>query len=292
LNNIILALLLGVGGFFAAALFTFVIGLAGAPGALLTAAVTRGKTGSEVPAWGVLLTALGQFAASLVWIAALYNSVHGWLDNGSGLGRFLVWVVALIIANAPLAVALKDAAREPNKNVQHVATTIASPLTLIASLVLLFVPSLLEKGFGWVPHFGNGASSNQAQTSLPPEYVSHRDSLSSAFQAFSTVTRLTQVPAGQTSMASTPEHDLKVKRALEQGLRAGRSVGRDFLNWLHPQMQEHFEGRYLAGQALYLEGLQEQNPAKQIRGNELIAEWYSQFWEAHSKMVVAKAFPE
>lgn len=93
-------------------------------------------------------------------------------------------------------------------------------------------------------------------------------------------------------MASTPEHDAKVMRALENGLNSGRSVGADFLNWLHPQMQEFFESRYLAGQHLYSEGLQQQDLQKQIRGNELIREWHTEFWDANSKVIAAKAFPE
>lgn len=292
MNSIVLAILLAVGGTLAATFYTLVVGLAGAPGALLSVAGSRRRTTAGIIVSGFILTALGQLAASLLWIAVIYQSVHAWLGESGGVGRFLVWVVAFYIANAPALIARKDAAREADKNVQHVATFVVTRLTLVASFVLLFMPSLLHGNLGWVPHFGQGRGSVEALDSIPDKFLSSRDCLSCAFRAFSNATSLTQVPAGQTSMASTPQHDKKVVNALEEGLRAGHSVGADFLDWLHPQMRDFFEGQYLAGQALYLEGLQQEDLQKQMRGNELIRGWHTKFWDDHKKLIAAKAFPE
>lgn len=147
------ALLLGFGGILAAAIYTFVIGLAGVPGALLSAAAAKRSPDGATPVWGLLLTVAGQLYASLVFVALVIHLVESRLSGVTGLGKWVAWSVAFFVAVAPPVIALKDAARAVRRNVQHTATTLTAPLTALGFLLFQFFPALMNAGWGWVPHF-------------------------------------------------------------------------------------------------------------------------------------------
>ena len=147
------ALLLGFGGIFAAAIYTFVVGLAGAPGALLSAAAAKRSPNGANPLWGLYLTMAGQLYASLVFVALVIHFVEPRLRGATGLGKWVVWGVAFLVAVAPPAIALKDAAHADRRNVQHTATTFTAPLTVLGFFLFQFFPALMGVGWGWVPHF-------------------------------------------------------------------------------------------------------------------------------------------
>jgi hypothetical protein len=147
------AILLGFGGIFAAAIYTFVVGLAGAPGALLSAAAVKRSPDGAIPVWGLLLTVAGQLYAALVFVALVTNFVEAHLSGTTGIGKWVAWIVAFFVAVAPTVIALKDAARVEQRNVQHHATTLTAPLTAVGFFVFQFFPSLMNTGWGWVPRF-------------------------------------------------------------------------------------------------------------------------------------------
>jgi len=146
-------ILLAFGGTLLAALFTFVVGLAGAPGAFLTTLAMR-RTGSQaIPLWGLLLTVAGQLYASLAFVAFIIQTTSSRLAGVAGFGTWIAWTVTFLVACAPAFIALKDAARAEVKKVQHGATTFTAPLTAIGFLVFVLAPGVLRAGWGWVPHF-------------------------------------------------------------------------------------------------------------------------------------------
>lgn len=286
MNPWALALLLATGGTFLAGLFTFVIGLAGAPGALLD--LPRRRRGdARVSGLALLLTVIGQTAAVTIWIAAIFLSVDHWLRGSTGVGHFVAWVIALWVANAPAAFANIEAARDANTNAQHGAIAFTGVFTTIISLVLIAVPGHGRSVLSWVPHFGSG----QHAIALPRSFAADRDSLSSAFGHFRRAQDLTAVPDGASSKESSPALDSAVTNEIKAGLTAGHTVSDAFLDWLHPGMREHFRGEYLAGQAMYLDGLQHQDSVKQVDGIRLIQRWNDSFWDANKSAIAAKAFP-
>jgi hypothetical protein len=146
------AILLTFGGTLLAALFTFVVGLAGAPGALLTAAAMRRAGATTIPTWGLLLTVAGQLYASLAFTAFILQTTSSRLQGADGFGGWAAWVITFFVASAPPFIALKDAAGAEVKNVQHGATTLTAPLTALGFVVFVLAPSVLRAGWGWVPH--------------------------------------------------------------------------------------------------------------------------------------------
>ena len=138
------ALLLGLGGILVAAIYTFVIGLAGSPGAMLSAAAAKRSPEGITPSWGFFLTLVGQLYASLVFVALVIQFVEAHLTGITGFGRWAVWIVAFFIAVAPAGIALKDAARVQRRNVQHYAMTLTVPLTVIGFFVFRFFPAVMS----------------------------------------------------------------------------------------------------------------------------------------------------
>ncbi len=153
MGTFVFALLLGVGGIFVAIFYTFIIGLAGAPGALLSVSAAKRSPNGVTPMWGLFLTVAGQLYTSLVFVAFVINFVEAHLIGARGTGKWVAWVVAFFVAVAPPAIALKDAAHAERRNVQHIAMTLTAPLTLLGVFLFRFFPAVMNVGWGWVPHF-------------------------------------------------------------------------------------------------------------------------------------------
>lgn len=147
------ALLFGFGGIFAAAVYTFVIGFAGVPGALLSSAAAKRSRDGITPVWGMFLTVAGQLYASLVFVTLVIHFVESRLSGAAGLGKWVAWCVVFFVAFAPSAIALKDATRAERRNVQHSAMTFTAPLTAIGFFLFKLFPPIMNAGWGWVPRF-------------------------------------------------------------------------------------------------------------------------------------------
>ncbi len=157
------AILLAFVGTLAAALYAmFVLGLAGMPGALLAEALSRNSEGRKIPILGLLLTVLGQAYASLAFVVLIVQSVRSWVGNTTGIGKWVLWLVAFCVAVAPAWMALKDSTAKwkenfkglsPGKIVPYYAATFTAPLTIIGFLVFVLLPASISWGWGWIPHF-------------------------------------------------------------------------------------------------------------------------------------------
>lgn len=147
------SILLAFCGIFAASLFTFIIGFAGIPGALLSSAAAKRSVDGITPIWGLYLTVAGQLYVSLVFVTLVINIVEACIRDSVGFGKWIAWVVAFFVAVAPSSIALKDSARAEHRTVQHHATTITTPLTVIGFFIFKMFPLIMNTGWGWLPKF-------------------------------------------------------------------------------------------------------------------------------------------
>ena len=146
-----------------AAIWTYVVGVAGAPGALYTAYRQRGTDpvsvdpdGREVlkvPFDGLMLTAVGQLLAMLIFTVFVVESTRSMVDGISGAPKWFAWIVAWGVAGAPGWMASKDSAQAEPRTVQHFATPFSAPLSFVAFFLFVFWPQLAAWGFSWVPRF-------------------------------------------------------------------------------------------------------------------------------------------
>jgi hypothetical protein len=146
------AILLAMIGTLTGALWTFAVGLGGAPGAMLTELALQRKGNRLIPTWGLVLTVLGQAYVALAFVAFVLQTSQSRLAGQSGFGVWVAWIITFFVATAPATIALKDAARE-QRNVQHGATVFTVPLVTLGFFVFLFAPTIMHAGWGWVPHF-------------------------------------------------------------------------------------------------------------------------------------------
>ncbi len=136
-----------VGGMVVGALWTFVIGLAGAP-ASIVALKSKTETGAY-PTWSIMLVAASQLVALLIWSAACVGSAAALTVDSSGFGVWILWGAFALVSFMPGASALKDSADASAP--AHLAITISTPLNFPGFLILAFAPGVREAAFGWVP---------------------------------------------------------------------------------------------------------------------------------------------
>ncbi len=148
-----LVILYAVGGTLLAALWTFLIGFAGVPGALLGHALVpdenwRGK-GSLL---GLAVCVVGQGYAALCFCALVVGVTRNELSHHPDLIRWVLWLVSFIVAILPASFARKDAAKKPNKRTQDIAVVFTFAIAVVGFWVFVFSPYVLTAGWGWIPY--------------------------------------------------------------------------------------------------------------------------------------------
>ena len=115
------------------------------------ATMARSKT-EAIPTSGLMLTALGQLFAMLVFTVFVVESMRSYLGGTDDLLRLLPWTAAWIVAGQPGWMALKDGVSANPRTVQHAAATVSTPLASLSFFTFVFIPDAVEWGFAWVPH--------------------------------------------------------------------------------------------------------------------------------------------
>ena len=146
-----LAILLAFGGTIVAALWTFVVGLAGAPGAMYAASALSKSEETRIPPGAFWLTLLGQLAAMLIFTVFVVESTRSLLAGAESF-RWVAWAAAWWVSSAPGWMATKDSAQVENRTVQQVTTAFSAPLASLSFFLFTFLPESVNWGFGWVPH--------------------------------------------------------------------------------------------------------------------------------------------
>ncbi|MCK5603266.1 hypothetical protein KAR91_15390 [Candidatus Pacearchaeota archaeon] len=127
-------------------------------------------------------------------------------------------------------------------------------------------------------------------SAFPAEFVQDRENLSKCFAAFNEAAELSQVENGSSEKFSEDKIN-EIGNLLNSGLKHGKLVRKEFLDWLDPRMIMHFQNEYLKGQELYVDGFRHENVNKQIEGNELIQKWHNEYWKNVSASITDKVFP-
>lgn len=136
---------------------------------------------------------------------------------------------------------------------------------------------------------GCGAQGNE---DLPAEFEDDREALSNAFSYASDLQELTHLPAGESRAVEPGEGD-QVITTLENLVAEAQRVDDEFLEWLDPRMREAFGEYFVRGHELYLKGLEEEDPAVQREGIQMVHErWFEGYWGRNGPQVFERAFPE
>ncbi len=158
------AILLAVVGTPVASFYTMfvVLGVAGAPGALVSEAFSRKSDEPRVSIFGLILTVVGQSYASLAFVALIVLSVRSWVADSTGFTKWILWTVAFFVAVEPAAIVFKDVNAQMAKELERAmvgrlthcyAMPYTALITIVGFFVFVFFPSLASWGWGWTPHF-------------------------------------------------------------------------------------------------------------------------------------------
>ena len=155
MDSIFTAVVIGIVGTLLAAFWTFVVGFAGAPGAIYAGIRTpeAEQEGRISSALGFALTVLGQLFAMLVFTVFVVESTRSLVAGLDGFFVWLPWMAAWLVAAAPGGMALKDASYKSRQTIQDVAVAFSSVLAILGFFLFAFLPQSVLWGFGWVPHF-------------------------------------------------------------------------------------------------------------------------------------------
>lgn len=126
---------------------------------------------------------------------------------------------------------------------------------------------------------------------VPQRYTADRDRMTAVFSDFQLASDLTQPPSGRTVFVLSEAREDSVMMLIQRGITVADSIDTEFLAWLHQDMPKYFREYYIAGQRETVEGLRTDDVTRQVRGNELVGRWHSEFWDANKQSIAAKAVP-
>lgn len=139
------AILFAFVGIVVAAIWTFFLGFAGVPGALLTTYFSERRPSGVGFATGIVLTILGHLAVALIFVVLIAELTKTLIGGTTGIGKWLLVLVSWLIASAPPWMALKDAVAkrtetayedlQPGLKAQLSAPAFVAPISSLAFIV-------------------------------------------------------------------------------------------------------------------------------------------------------------
>ena len=149
--------LLVVFGIAANFLCSFILNIAGLPGALLA-----GMPGTRSPRrfiLGSLVSAFGQSYAYLAFVAFVTNWTNLAAKRDDVVGLPL-WPVAFLTCMVPIYLDLIrsriEAREHPHANAQVEALHLTVPIAFVVFFIFAFFPAVMRVGWGWLPYMSKG----------------------------------------------------------------------------------------------------------------------------------------
>ena len=150
LFSIVMLIIFGLIAYF---LSSFLLNIAGLPGAFL--AGKRGKSSKGRFIFGSIMCALGQSYVYLAFVAFIVNWTMGAGRRNDVVG-FLLWPFAFFAVFIPMVPTLGQATEEARERGRVNAQTEALPFTFIVAFIGFFVfafaPIVMRAAWGWVPY--------------------------------------------------------------------------------------------------------------------------------------------
>ena len=137
-------------GLIAVGIVMFVMGFAGAPGAMLFAAGQKARS-ALLRVCGLILAALGQsyvVGAYAVFVVGLLR----WFSTGRpDVPTWPLWIAAFFHSGAVPFYGMKERPEEPTA--QHLTLGIVELAATVVFFIVAFAPGALKSIYGWVPLF-------------------------------------------------------------------------------------------------------------------------------------------
>ena len=143
--------LLGIVGTFAAVLWTVVLGVGGAPGSALAVLGTRYRKRTLVTA-GTFVSFVLESYLLLAFAALVILFVDGFVGSRPGTPAWPLWLVGWYLATAPVLFGGRSTPGAAARDATDTAFAFALPVAGFGFWVFVLWRSVLEWGWGWLPH--------------------------------------------------------------------------------------------------------------------------------------------
>ncbi|MFH0936939.1 MAG: hypothetical protein V1808_01445 [Candidatus Daviesbacteria bacterium] len=142
-------------------------------------------------------------------------------------------------------------------------------------------------------------TNNQSNNPLPQQYLDDRTKFGQVNQLFTEAMDLTKPPDNSGKPFDMPkDQEAQILSKLETGVNLSKEIDDNFLDYLNPELKNHYRNEYVKGNGLCLEGLKGDTSnensigvKKQLECNQLIGEWIK-WWDSHKDSITNKAFSE
>ena len=141
---------------------------------------------------------------------------------------------------------------------------------------------------------------NPTNSTFPPEFIDDRANFVRSIIVLGESSDLINEPSNNSGEAYTiPEAtEEQIFLKIEEGLALSKKVDNAFLVYIHPNLENYYRNKLIAGTQIYYEGLKLSNSdktslsvQKQAQGISLMAEWVN-WWNSHNNNLANKAYPE
>ena len=250
-------------GLIAVAIVIPVMGLAGAPGALLYAAGQRAQR-SALRIVGLLVAALGQSFVVGAYAVLLVGLVRWFAAGRPDMPTWPLWIAAFFQSGAAPTYAMKERPDEPTA--QHRTLGVVALAATIIFFLGALSPAPLRSVYGWVPLFDKLLSPGEAIATpagaalTPSRAESGRDDCREAIMSFIRAHGMMSDEAGNI-VQLTASQEKEMLDLIRNGLGKAKEVSDTFLQGVHPRLKSEFRDHLVAGWQLYLAGLEDRVPS-------------------------------
>lgn len=135
-----------------------------------------------------------------------------------------------------------------------------------------------------------------SKSDLPSNFVDDQENFKQSIILLNEARDLSNPPESryQTSFKLSEKTEKEINSKTEKGLSLGKQVGNDYLDYLHPELRNHFHNKLIKGTEIYYQGLRSNESANisegsQMAGIMLVMEWLA-WWEKHGKEIADKVY--
>jgi len=255
-------------GLIVLALVIPIMGLAGAPGALLYVA-GQGAQRVTLKVVGLFVSALGQTFIVGAYAVFVVSFLRWFAAGRPDMPTWPLWLAAFFHSGAAPAYAMKERPEKPTA--QHHTLGIVALAATVIFLLSAFSPASLRNVYGWVPLFDHLASPS-GDTAAEASPLGGRDECREAIMSFVQAHGMMSDDAGNV-VQLTQSQEREMRRLIRSGLEKAHAVPDAFLDAVQPHLSSEFRDHLVAGWQLYLDGLAQGQPDKQMQGIRLIQLW-------------------
>ena len=258
-------------GLIAIAVVLFIMGVAGAPGAIIFDIGKRQKK-SILKIIGFISTAIGQIYVVGAYSVFVVGFLRWFKTDRLDMPIWPLWIAALFHSIAAPIYGMKEMPKEPTT--QHFSLGIVVVCVTAIFFFVVFVPNTLSPIYRWVPFFPKylNVDSKRDRNIEQSHPTNDKEFCKIAIMSVIKAHNMQIDDSGKTIQLTLEEEKI-MKSLIQSGIGYAESVSVSFLNSVHPDLQKQFREHFIKGARTYLDGIESNNVKEQLEGITLLQNW-------------------